>query len=876
MNMPPSKQHQKKSRRKWSRSRGEGSGSSGHHSDSQSRSRRHERTQQQHQQQQQQQQGREDRQKRHQEKLALSQRLRGLSSQKRLRECVALYRSPANDELRDAHHASVVVDCCARCGDVDEAEAVVGGLLRPSSGTTRGDDGPEEGYFWERRRPEASKGVPIQAWTALLKGYVHSGMMAKADALFRHLCSAESPAPEADDGSHKKRKRAKDGRENGANVRTLNTLLRGCLWTATSLDGAANKGSLESKDTPRNDLVGGLLTAERAWSLASGRIPFDCSSYEYFISLLSQSLQCERAEECLRQMRRELEIPDVESNADDVDPTTFESLAACLVSIARGYALLGKAGDGRRCAEEAIRSVDASERANSANRSTEGAPSAEEQKHAKGGKRSWANANSTGEGGSNERREESNRLFRSHRLSELRSEAQNCLQTSMPSTAQTNQAAFVARTMLTRLLYFSGGGTTGKDATKATPSTEAKREDETESRWIHSLWHSFGLKEAVQCMADETDDFNELAHILQSTSPKKHSKQQRKSKTLPLVLSARICKQLRGHIAGEDSVMMSNGTIDFEQVFRPLHDDAKEDRNLHIELGAGSGDWAILQAQLNPSDDYVTVELRADRVAQTFAKGLLHHPGGDERKMGLPNLCCVGSECGSFLRERVVPRTVRTIFVNHPEPPTQTFATTSNEASAGGPAVMGDDEPAHMLHSQTVLSAARCLEPNGKGRLIIVTDNLIYARLICQTVAQLLENDLTLLGLPLSELKDLKRIGSFGHSSLHLYEGKPSSSIGHYVKVDGGTSYFDRLWRTGAGKHADVKRRYIIALKTSGGEIRPDQKAKSFQRREMAAGGKGGHSKKPPHKKRRSDEKQRRRNERRLLKKQLAQGGKSK
>ena len=40
-----------------------------------------------------------DKQKIHDEKLALSQQLRQLSSQKRLKECIELYKSPTNDSL---------------------------------------------------------------------------------------------------------------------------------------------------------------------------------------------------------------------------------------------------------------------------------------------------------------------------------------------------------------------------------------------------------------------------------------------------------------------------------------------------------------------------------------------------------------------------------------------------------------------------------------------------------------------------------------------------------------------------------------------------------------------------------------------------------
>ncbi|KAL7543043.1 hypothetical protein ACHAXR_012344 [Thalassiosira sp. AJA248-18] len=824
-----------------------------------------------------------DRQKKHQEALALSQELRHLSSQKRLKECLDLYHSPANDELRDAHHMSIVVDCCARCGDVEKAEQIVEEMLQSQTPQKKGH------YFWEGHELFSDKRqIPIQAWTALLKAYIHSGMMARADALFRYLCTAA-----AGDGESKNRKRKKEGANNGPNVRTLNTLLRGCLWTATSIhnDGinATNSKKIENKGGSGDGLVGGVSTAERAWSLCGGKIIRDSSSYEYFISILSQSLQCKRAEGCLQKMRGEFGIPDhinLEKGKDildGVDPTLLESVVVSLVAIARGYALLGEMSDGLRCAEEALNYLDLFAANKDSGSSSPNDPSSAK-KQTTGGKRAWkeskTHAHSGDDGNSSGRREESNKLFRNHRLSELRSEAQNLsLQCSCTSAKQANQT--VAQLMLTRLLYFSGGGTTGKVATRTDTAKANVEEDiiQTHAQWIHSLWLSFGLKETVQRMFDGKD---KEAAALQSILQKTSKKQSKKSKRfVPSLLSPEACDRLRGHIAGEDSVLSSDGRVDFKQVFKPLNDDIQQGRKLHIELGAGSGDWAALQAELNPSGQYVTVELRADRVAQTFAKCMLRQHEASGKSKPLTNLCCVGSECGLFLN-RVEAGSVNTVFVNHPEPPTQTYAFATDNGDSKGKTdnatEINTEEPAHMLNTQTILSAARCLEPHGKGRLVIVTDNLIYARLICHTVVRLLEEDAKLVGVSPSEVRDLRRIESFENPSIHLYEGKPSLSIGHYVsqsKKEGGTSYFDRLWRTGAGKHADMRKRFIICLRTSGGSNECGSSGVKSHGGTLAGGNESkktsGEEKKLN--KKRITEKQRRRNERRLLKKQQAAQG---
>lgn len=833
-----------------------------------------------------------DKQKRHEEALALSQQLRQLSSQKRLKECIDMYHSPTYDELRDAHHGSIVVDCCARCGDVEAAEKIVNGMLQ----SRKSSKNEPCQYFWEGYKHFSYKQVPIQAWTALLKGYVHSGMMAKADSLFQYLCAVQTS-----DGGNKQRKR-KSGADNGLNVRTLNTLLRGCLWTATSLnsDGINSMAGKQdgSNEVLRNELVGGVMTAEQAWSLCDGSVRFDSSSYEYFISILSQSLQCKRAEDCLQKMRSEFGIQI--DNLGVTDPTLIESVVVSLVVIARGYLLLGEMSDTMRCAEEALRYLDAS--AAGKHESTDSSSKdaiASTTRQTTGGKKAWKDSrggsNLRDDGNSNGRREESNKLFRNHRQSELRSEAlslqDHCSQHSSPPSKQGKQAngipnanaSHIAQFLLTRLLYFSGGGTTGKDATKATISSANTNVEKDIQQWVHSLWHSFGLKETVQCLLDNKEENNALKSLFHPALSKKQSKKNMHP-MLPSKLSPEVCGLLRTYFVRENNAISSDGRIDFKELFSSTHADTaapqnSKEKSLHIELGAGSGDWAALQAKLNPIENYVTVELRADRVAQTFAKCLLHQDtAGKSKNAQLRNLCCVGSECGSFLRDRVQTGSVSTIFVNHPEPPTQTYDAATNNITTG----TGAEEPAHMLNSQIIISAARCLEPKGKGRLIIVTDNVIYARLICRTMIRVLEEDTKLVGLSPGEVRDLRRIESFGQSSIHIYEGKPSLSIGHYTpkKFEGGTSYFDRLWRTGAGKHADMRKRFIIAVRTSGGDA--VSYGSKGVRKTFGATPSGvnkqspkpdGEEKKPN--KKRSTEKQKRRNERRLLKNQeLAQTAK--
>lgn len=50
--------------------------------------------------------------------LALSAKLKEFSTQKRLQDALDLYWHESNDDVRDGHHACILVDCSARCGAI--------------------------------------------------------------------------------------------------------------------------------------------------------------------------------------------------------------------------------------------------------------------------------------------------------------------------------------------------------------------------------------------------------------------------------------------------------------------------------------------------------------------------------------------------------------------------------------------------------------------------------------------------------------------------------------------------------------------------------------------------------------------------------------
>lgn len=201
------------------------------------------------------------------------------------------------------------------------------------------------------------------------------------------------------------------------NVRTLNTLLRACLWNAATFyrygdvyDDEALLSSMihpdattltrRKKKAKKNDssptstttstassikhgrFLGGVITSEEAWKrmihlsndCSSDRTPshpFDTSSYEYSISLLCQALRCTDAEVRLDELKRtacsnhrvgnsakkgDTHVGPAPCMATTVDTTMIDSTtnSSLLESLAVSYTSLARAYAKRGQRDEAI------------------------------------------------------------------------------------------------------------------------------------------------------------------------------------------------------------------------------------------------------------------------------------------------------------------------------------------------------------------------------------------------------------------------------------------------------------------------------------------------------------------------------------------
>jgi pentatricopeptide repeat protein len=166
--------------------------------------------------------------------------------------------------------------------------------------------------------------------------------------------------------------------------------------------------------------------------------------------------------------------------------------------------------------------------------------------------------------------------------------------------------------------------------------------------------------------------------------------------------------------------------LDFRAMFPPQKDTGagvskqrQSRRPVYLEVGSGGGEWACAQAAASAdSVDWVTLELRSDRVYHTFLNCIFSN---------LTNLAMLGGDVHK-VAAKIRPGSLGAIFVNHPEPPHQ------YDDGGGGDGVSRSDGE-HMLTPQFFAAAYRSLEPG--GRLTIVTDNQHYARLLLQSVTAL-------------------------------------------------------------------------------------------------------------------------------------------
>lgn len=130
----------------------------------------------------------------------------------------------------------------------------------------------------------------------------------------------------------------------------MNTLLRGCLWTAATDNGSRK-------------LAGGLVTSEASWNLYKNHVTtedVDCSSYECFIAQLCCALRVKEAKGVIDEMK--LKYKEKTDALDDTDPSVVESLSVSLLALARALTLLNCYDEATVVAQNALNTAERAKR----------------------------------------------------------------------------------------------------------------------------------------------------------------------------------------------------------------------------------------------------------------------------------------------------------------------------------------------------------------------------------------------------------------------------------------------------------------------------------------------------------------------------------
>ena len=355
----------------------------------------------------------------------------------------------------------------------------------------------------------------------------------------------------------------------------------------------------------------------------------------------------------------------------------------------------------------------------------------------------------------------------------------------------------LARRIITRLIFLSGGGTTEmqNENGKEVGQHAGGKNDVAKERQrglLNSLYFSYGLDAPAKRLG-----------IAMGEKVK--------------ILRKKDCNRILGGVGLQGGILKSDGTLDLHRIFsagigasKPQKNRKSKFRRVEVELGAGFGDWIVEKAIEDPSTDFLAVELRADRVAQIFARTAVLSTINP-----VDNLCIVGADGGNLLCNHLSNESVDTIYVNHPEPPTQTFGAESTNLVS---IMEGGKEPAHMLHSNVIFAVGNSLKRIPRSRFVVVTDNFWYGRLICATIEKVMRHNPGLfravdLASADKSFTKVETNDDGSPSSVLMFEGKPNETVGYPSgSASEGGSYFDRLWRAGAGRHAEMHARYIVVL----------------------------------------------------------------
>jgi len=659
---------------------------------------------------------------------------------KELYQAMKLYDSVYSQGLANSHTFSSAINANVRCGNLEGAEKVF-------------------------QQMKSTKGIKLDviSCTTLMKGYCSEGNITKGLQLFKEM----------------------DNRHVIPNVRTINTFLRGCVMT----------GNLDEADQI-------IVKMQKEYKI----VP-DVSSWEYLITLQCQSLRLDKALPTIGRLKG--------------DPNMIWGIGAMYVSIARAAAILSEwktCSKALQSAKDAFvkeEELELNEKQNGfSNKNTNDLIKNDydyddidyndqsrikaNEKEVTGGKKAWNNDKAD-----SHNRMESLELFREHKREELRNEIVliEAFATSRKEAKDKKvlNAIDYLQPHFRKALSFDPTGITLNNET----SIEA-----VAAELLDAVQVKFGLNSCLKPLLSQ-DVYDNLF-----TKKKKNDKAKKKKKRKlegsaetvapsqeeELIsrnnLQCNSCSYLTKFSQALKLSFTQNGFLDFSRLFGTLkkNDENSDDFEIvpstnpvKMEIASGAGEWAVSQALADPASNWITLELRHDRVYQTCIRAACS---------GASNLCVMGGDALAILPTRIAPSSVHNVFVNHPEPPQQ----------QGGL----DSQGKHMLNDDFFKDVGRILTKG--GMLTIVTDNLWYGKFLMRLISGIASSGLKSVDLhkknskikdkhksPEGEWKVLEEQGGVA-----LYVGKPGIESGHVADA---SSYFDRLW-----KRSSLEERYFLVL----------------------------------------------------------------
>ena len=215
-----------------------------------------------------------------------------------------------------------------------------------------------------------------------------------------------------------------------------------------------------------------------------------------------------------------------------------------------------------------------------------------------------------------------------------------------------------------------------------------------------------------------------------------------------------------------------------------------------IDICSGSGEWALAQAKNDPQSLWITLEVKSDRVYDTFWGMTMGR---------LDNMMVLQADAQIAVGSCIPKQFVDEVYINHPEPPERTGGT-------------DDSDGEHLLTQVFFQKLSQTLKPD--GRIVIVTDNKNYGESLRKILARS--------GFADFYANEHERRAQQGYipdaldnmpmsaTGVTLHEGVPK---GHN---NNSSTRFDRLWAKG-----EKNRRFFIcvskSLTTNGGTLKASQ-----------------------------------------------------